>query len=216
VLSQNKNVVGRIHGVVKNHHNLSLDQPIAPTCYQYTKGKGYYLIKTDPANLKDNLAMVEKAFDKNYPNNFFEFYFLDEYFNRQYVNHIQFGKIFGMFTALAIFISCLGLSGLSLYVIKVRTKEIAIRKVLGATVANLLVMLSKEYFRITLAAFLVATPCAYYLIDQWLQGFFYHIAISWWMFVIPGLMILFISILTVSAQSLKTALSKPADKLRNE
>ena len=216
VLSQNKNVVGRIHGVVKNHHNQSLDQPIAPTFYQYTTGKGHYLIKTNPATLKDNLVTVEKAFDKNYPNNFFEFYFLDEYFNRQYTSHIQFGKIFGMFTTFAIFISCLGLSGLSLYVIKVRTKEIALRKVLGATVANLLVMLSKEYLRITLAAFLFATPCAYYLIDQWLQGFSYHIAISWWMFVIPGLMILFISILTVSAQSLKTALSKPADKLRNE
>ena len=128
VLSQNKNIVGRIHGVVKNHHNQSLDQPIAPTFYQYTKGKGYYLIKTNPATLKDNLAVVEKTFDKTYPNNFFEFYFLDEYFNRQYTNHIQFGKIFGVFTMLAIFISCLGLSGLSLYVIKVRTKKLHFEK----------------------------------------------------------------------------------------
>lgn len=216
LLYQNKGIVGRIHGVVKDHHNQSLDHPVAPTFYQYTKGKGYYLVKTDAASLNNDLARVEKAFDKNYPNNFFEFYFLDEYFNRQYVDHIQFGKIFGLFTLLAIFISALGLSGLSLYVIRIRSKEIALRKVLGATVANLLLMLSKEYVRLTVAAFVFSAPFAYYLLDKWLQGFTYHIPISWWMFVIPGLSILFIALLTVTAQSLKTALSEPADKLRSE
>jgi putative ABC transport system permease protein len=216
LLYQNQGIVGRIHGVIKNHHNQSLDLPIAPTSYQYTKGKGYYLVKTDAGSLNNDLARVEKAFDKNYPNNFFEFYFLDEYFNRQYIDHIQFGKAFGLFTLLAIFISALGLSGLSLYGIRVRAKEIALRKVLGATVTNLLMMLSKEYVRLTVVAFLFSAPIAYYLLDKWLQGFTYHIPISWWMFVIPGLSILFIALLTVSAQSLKTALSQPADKLRNE
>ena len=216
LLYQNKNIVGRIHGVVKNHHNHSLDLPIAPTFYQYTKGKGYYLVKTNSASMNDNLALIEKVFDKTYPNNFFEFYFLDEYFNRQYLDHIQFGKVFSLFTMLAIFIACLGLSGLSLYVIKVRAKEIALRKVLGATIANLLLLLSKEYVRLTVVAFLFAAPISYYLIDKWLQGFAYRIPISWWMLVIPGLSILFIAVFTVSAQSLKTALSKPVDKLRNE
>jgi putative ABC transport system permease protein len=216
LLYQNKGIVGRIHGIVKNHHNQSLDVPIAPTFYQYTKGKGYYLVKTDAASLTGDLARVEKAFDKNYPNNFFEFYFLDEYFNRQYIDHIQFGKAFGLFTLLAIFISALGLSGLSVYVTKVRSKEIALRKVLGATVTNLLLMLSKEYVRLTVMAFLFSAPIAYYLLDKWLQGFTYHIPISWWMFVIPGLFILIIALVTVSAQSLKTALSQPADKLRND
>lgn len=216
ILYQNKNIIGRIHGVVKDHHTRSLDLPISPTCYQYTKGKGFYLIKTNPELIKENLAVVEKSFQKNYPNNPFEFYFLDEYFNRQYFDHIQFGKIFGLFTLLAIFISCLGLSGLSLYVIKTRTKEIALRKVLGATVASVLLMLSKEYARLTVGAFVIAAPVAYYLIDQWLQGFSYHIGISWWMLVIPGIFILALAVVTVSVQSLRTALSKPADKLRNE
>jgi putative ABC transport system permease protein len=216
IMYQDNRIVGRIHGVVANHHNHSLDLPISPTFYQYTKGKGYYLMKVEPETVKDNLALVEKSFSKNYPNNPFEFYFLDEYFNRQYVNHIQFGKVFGLFTLLAIFISCLGLSGLSLYVIKIRTKEIALRKVLGATVTNLLLMLSKEYFKLTAIAFFVATPVSYYLISQWLQGFSYHVDISWWMFVIPGVLILAIALFTISAQSLKTALAKPADKLRNE
>ena len=117
---------------------------------------------------------------------------------------------------LAIFISCLGLSGLSLYVIKIRTKEIALRKVLGASVTNLLLMLSKEYVRLTVIAFLVAAPISYLLIQKWLQNFFYRIEISWWMFVIPGVLILGIVLLTISAQSLKTTLSKPAESLRND
>jgi putative ABC transport system permease protein len=216
ILYQNNGVVGRIHGVVKNHHNQSLDVPVPPTYYQYTKGKGYYLVKAQSTSLTDDLKRIEKAFDKNYPNNFFEFYFLDEYFDRQYNDHIQFGKVFGMFTLLAIFIAVLGLSGLTLYVIRVRSKEIALRKVLGASVTNLLLMLSKEYFRLTVAAFIFSAPIGYYALDTWLQGFSYRIPMSGWLLVIPGMAILFIALVTVSAQSLKTALSPPADKLRNE
>ena len=111
--------------------------------------------------------------------------------NRQYLGHIQFGKVFSLFTLLAIFIACLGLSGLGLYVSKVRAKEIALRKVLGATIANLLLLLSKEYVRLTVVAFLFAAPISYYLIDKWLQGVAYRIPISWWMLAIPGLSILF-------------------------
>jgi putative ABC transport system permease protein len=216
IMHHDNDIVGRINGVVKDHHNRSLDSPISPTFYQYTKGKGYYLIKTDPASIKENLAVVQKSFEKHYPNNPFEYYFLDEYFNNQYNDYIQFGRVFALFTMLAIFIACLGLSGLSMYVIKIRTKEIALRKVLGATVANLLLMLSKEYLKLTIIAFVLATPIAYYFIDQWLQSFSYHIKIAWWMFVIPGLLIFSITLLTVSAQSLKTALSNPAESLRND
>jgi putative ABC transport system permease protein len=216
IIYHDADIVGKIQGVVKDHHNRSLDNPIAPTFFQYTKGKGFYLIKTAEASVKENIALVQKSFEKHYPNNPFEYYFLDEYFNKQYNEHIQFGKVFALFTALAIFIACLGLSGLSMYVIKIRTKEIALRKVLGATVSTLLLMLSKEYVKLTVVAFVLATPIAYYLIDQWLQTFSYHIEIAWWMFVIPGVMVLAITLLTVSAQSLKTALSKPTESLRTE
>ena len=216
IIYHHDDIVGKINGVIKDHHTRSLDNPITPTFYEYTKGKGFYLIKSSPETLSENLDLIKKAFKVHYPNNPFEYYFLDEYFNNQYDSHVRFGKIFGLFTALAIFIACLGLSGLSMYVIKIRTKEIALRKVLGATVSTLLLMLSKEYVKLTVVAFVLATPMAYYLIDQWLQTFSYHIEISWWMFVIPGVMVLAITLLTVSAQSLKTALSKPAENLRTE
>jgi len=216
LLYQNNNLVGRIHGVVADHHNQALDVPISPTFYQYTKGKGFYLLKANPQVITGNLAAIEKIFDKNYPNNVFEFYFLDEYFNRQYFDDIRFGKVFGLFTMLAIFTSCLGLAGMSLYAVKVRQKEIALRKVLGATVTNLLAMLSREHIKLTFAAFLLATPVSYYLVGTWLQRFAYHISITWWMFAVPGVVILTVALVTVGAQSLKTALSKPVDGLRNE
>jgi putative ABC transport system permease protein len=216
IIYHDADIVGRINGVVKDHHNQSLDNPIAPAFFEYTKGKGYYLIKGEPTSTKENLDLIKNSFIKNYPNYPFQYYFLDEQFNKQYNDHIRFGTVFGLFTMLAIFISCLGLSGLSMYVIKVRTKEIALRKVLGASVANLLLMLSKEYVRLTVVAFVVAAPISYFLIQKWLQNFFYRIEIAWWMFVIPGVLILAVALITVSAQSLKTALSKPADSLRNE
>lgn len=216
IIYHDEDIVGRIKGVVKDHHNQSLDNPIAPAFFQYTKGKGYYLVKGELASAKETINMAEKSFRKNYSNYPFQYYFLDEQFNKQYNDDIRFGTVFGLFTMLAIFISCLGLSGLSMYVIKIRTKEIALRKVLGASVLNLLLMLSKEYVRLTVMAFIVAAPISYLLIEKWLQNFFYRIEISWWMFVIPGVLILGIALLTVSAQSLKTALSKPAESLRNE
>lgn len=216
IIYHDADVVGRIKGIVKDHHNQSLDNPIAPAFFQYTKGKGYYLVKGAPASTKGNLDVIKKAFIKNYPNYPFQYYFLDEQFNKQYNDHIRFGTVFGLFTVLAIFIACLGLSGLSMYVIKIRAKEIALRKVLGASVTNLLFMLSKEYVRLTVAAFVVAAPISYLLIQKWLQNFFYRIEIAWWMFIIPGMLILIIALFTVTAQSLKTALSKPADSLRNE
>jgi putative ABC transport system permease protein len=216
IIYHDQDIVGRIKGVVTDHHNQSLDNPIAPAFFQYTKGKGYYLVKADPASAKETINLAEKLFKKNYPNYPFQYYFLDEQFNKQYNDHIRFGTVFGLFTMLAIFISCLGLSGLSMYVIKIRTKEIALRKVLGASVTNLLLMLSKDYVRLTVIAFVVAAPISYFLIEKWLQNFFYRIEIAWWMFVIPGVLVLAIALITVSAQSLKTALSKPADSLRNE
>jgi putative ABC transport system permease protein len=216
IFYHDKDIVGRIKGVVRDHHNASLDKPIAPTFFQYTKGKGYYLVKVNPLTVTDNLAEIKATFTKHYPNNPFDYYFLDDFFNNQYNEHVQFGRVFGFFTVLAIVIACLGLFGLTLYIVKIRTKEIALRKVLGATVFNLLTMLSKEYVRLTVVACIVAVPVSYFLIDEWLSSFTYHIGIAWWMFVIPGIFVLIIALVTVSVQSLKVALSKPAENLRNE
>lgn len=216
ILYHDQQIIGRIKGIVKDHHNRSLDNAIMPTFFQYTKGKGYYLIKSNPLSVGQNLDKMRSAFVKHYPNYPFEYFFLDEYFNKQYAENIRFGKVFGFFTSMAIVIACLGLSGLTLYVIKLRSKEIALRKVLGAGLINLLVMLSKEYVRLTVVAFIVAAPIAYYLIENWLNRFSYHIDISWWMFVVPGLAVLVLALLIVSVQSLKTVISNPVNALRNE
>ena len=216
IIYHDNDIVGKINGVVKDHHNQSLDKPISPNIFQFTKGKGYYLVKGDLASAEKNLALVKNAFFKNYPNYPFEYYFLDEQFNKQYRDHIRFGTIFGIFTSLTIFIAILGLSGLSMYAIRLRLKEMALRKVLGATVFNLLTMLSKEYVRLTVASFIVAVPLSYMLMEKWLQNFYYRIDIVWWMFAIPGVLILFIALLTVGVQSISTAMANPVDSLRNE
>ena len=216
IIYHDNDIVGKINGVVKDHHNQSLDKPISPNIFQFTKGKGYFLVKGDMATSKGNLALVKQAFEKNYQNYPFEYYFLDEQFNKQYSDNIRFGTVFGIFTTLTIFIAVLGLSGLSMYVIRTRVKELALRKVLGASVIDLLALLSREYIRLTVAAFIVAVPVSYLLMQKWLQNFFYRIEIEWWMFAIPGAMILSIALLTVGAQSLRTALANPVESLRNQ
>jgi putative ABC transport system permease protein len=216
IIYHDNNIVGQINGVVSDHHNQSLDKPISPNIFQFTKGKAYYLVKGDIASSKGNVAIVKQAFEKTYQNYPFEYYFLHEQFNKQYNEHIRFGKVFAIFTTLTIFIAILGLSGLSIYVIRTRVKELALRKILGASIFNLLNMLSREYIKLTLVAFVVAVPVSYLLMQKWLQNFFYRIDIEWWMFAIPGAMILSIALLTVGAQSIRTALANPVESLRNE
>lgn len=216
IIYHDNDIVGKITGVVRDHHNHSLDKPISPNIFQFTLGKGYYLVKGDVASSKGNLDLIKTTFEKHYQNYPFEYYFLDEQFNKQYKDHIRFGTIFGIFTSLTIFIAVLGLSGLSMYAIRMRVKELALRKVIGASVFNLLSMLSKDYTRLTLGAFVVAAPLSYLLITKWLENFYYRIEIEWWMFAVPGAGILLIALLTVSAQSITTALANPVESLRNE
>jgi putative ABC transport system permease protein len=217
ILYQDASTRGRIQGVVKDHHTRSLDNPIAPIAYQYAREKNYFLIKPDPAtDAAQAVTLVAQAFKKNMSNAPFEFYFLDEQFNQQYNAYIRFGKMFATFTLLAILTACLGISGLTLYTIRVRTREIALRKVLGATVPNLLSLFYSEYVKLTLVAFIVAAPLAYYGIGAWLSSFPYHMAMHWWLFVVPGVLVLTITLLTVSLQSLQTALSNPVKGLRSE
>jgi putative ABC transport system permease protein len=216
IISQNDRIVGRIRGVTKDHHQRSADNPITPMIFQFTKGRSYILVKTDPAALTASLDIISKAVEKYFPNNPFEYYFLDEQFNRQYNDYIRFGNVFGIFTLLAIFISCLGLSGLSMYIIRIRTKEIAIRKVLGASISHLLFMLSKEYVTLISMALVIAMPIAYYGMSRWLSGFAYAIEIQWWLFLLPGILVMAMAWGTISLQSLKTMFTNPTESLRSE
>ena len=159
---------------------------------------------------------VQISWNQIYPNDPFDHFFLDEHFNDQYESEQRLGRISIIFAAFAIFIACLGLFGLASYIITTRTKEIGIRKVLGASVSGIVALLSKDFLKLVLLSFVVATPIVWFLMQKWLQGFAYHIEIKWWIFALAGLTITSIALLTVSAQSIKAALSDPIESLRNE
>lgn len=142
--------------------------------------------------------------------------FADEQFDLQYRNDERFGTLFGLFAALAIFIACLGLFGLAAFTAQKRTKEIGVRKVLGASVGGLVALLSKDFLGLVLAAFVIAAPEAYYVMNRWLEDFAYHIDMSWPIFLLAGLTALGIALLTVSYQSIKAALANPVKSLRYE
>lgn len=214
IIYQNDFIKGKVTGVVRDHHHRSADHAITPMIFQFTRGKSYYLVKTS-ASL-GNIQFIEKVYKKHFANNPFEYFFLDDHFKIQYRGFERFGNSFMLFTILAIFIACLGLSGLTLYMVRVRSKEIALRKVLGASVAHLIMMVSREYALLLAGAFIVAAPFAWYVIQQWLRGFAYHVDLHWTMLIIPGLLTLVIAWITIAAQSLKTMLKNPTESLRTE
>ena len=167
-------------------------------------------------HLPETIGHVQKAWNASFPGNPFEYYFLDDYFNRQYSNDQKFGQLFTTFASLAILISCLGLFGLSSYTASQRIKEIGIRKVLGASVTNITAMLSIDFLRLVLLSIGIATPLTWLIMYGWLQSYAYRSPIQWWIFVVAGLIALFIALLTVSFQAIKSALTNPVKSLRSE
>ncbi|HSV10135.1 MAG TPA: FtsX-like permease family protein, partial [Hanamia sp.] len=140
----------------------------------------------------------------------------DESFGRQYKADILFGKVFGVFAFLAILIACFGLLGLSAYNVLQRTKEIGIRKVLGANVSGIVKLISKDFLKLVFISILIATPIAWWAMNKWLQGFAYRINIAWWVFALAGALALLIALITVSFQSVKAAVANPVKSLRSE
>jgi putative ABC transport system permease protein len=151
-----------------------------------------------------------------FPGNLFDYYFIDDQFNALYKSDLLFGKVFALFAGFAIFIACLGLLGLSLFTTAQRTKEIGVRKVLGASVSNIIFLLSKDFVRLIIISFLIATPVAWMVMRNWLDGFAYRIPISWWIFPCAGLLAVFIALGTVSFQTMKAAQMNPVKSLRSE
>src|SRR5690606_18125280 len=172
---------GKIVGVIKDFHYRSLQQQITPLSMRIEQGNMDYLsVSLNTSNLQSTLATIEKAYQSTIPNQPYSYYFLDEFFDRQYKSEEKFGTLFLNFSLLAIFISCLGLLGLASYSTMQRTKEIGIRKVLGASVPNILNLLSIDFLKLVLISFLVAVPVAAYFMHKWLDDFAYKIIISWW------------------------------------
>ena len=208
---------GTIVGVVKDFHFRSLQTQIKPLSMRI-EPDGCNLISANVRmkDLKTTIAAIESKWKTTIPYRPFSYYFADEFFDRQYRGEERFGKLFFNFAVLAIFISCLGLLGLASYSTLQRTKEIGIRKVLGASVTGIVNLLSREFLQLVLIAFLIATPISWYFMAKWLKDFDYRIDIQWWIFVLAGVMAFLIAFLTISFQAIKAAVMNPVKSLRTE
>ena len=205
-----------ILGVLKDYHHLGLRQPIDPIIFYPTKDIHYFTVTLTADEIQSKMANLETVYKKSFPNNPFDFFFADENFNRQYKSELQYGNIFTSASMLAIFIACLGLFGLATFTAEARTKEIGIRKVLGASVTQIVKLLSKDFILLVILGIVIATPIAYYLANKWLQDFAYRIDLEWWIFALAGIVAIVIALLTVSYQSIKAALANPVKSLRTE
>ena len=207
-------------GVTKNYHQESLKSSIQQVIFNPVNTSNtnirFFSVKIDGANINETIENIKNKWDEIFLTKPFEFEFLDEAFNAQYKAEIQFGKVFGMFTFLAIAISCLGLFGLASYSSTRRTKEIGIRKVVGASLVDILFMLVKDFTKWVLLANIIAWPVAYILMNRWLQDFAYHVNVSWWIFVTAGGVALLIALTAVSYQTVKAVLSNPVNAIKYE
>jgi putative ABC transport system permease protein len=176
----------------------------------------FYSIKFQTANVPHTIHEVEKVWNAHFGESPFSYFFLDDLFDAQYKSGARFGRVFGMFALLAIIIACFGLLSLSAYNVLQRTKEIGIRKVLGASVQNIIYLLSKEFLILVCIAFVVSVPVAWWVMHTWLQDFAYRITIAWWIFGVAGVIAFVIALSTVSFQAVKAALLNPVKSLRIE
>jgi ABC-type antimicrobial peptide transport system permease subunit len=210
-------VKAKIVGVIKDFNSASLQQPLQPILIASNK-EVYNIvgIKLKPGNISDGLKNIERIWSSVYPEYVFEYEFLDKKIADFYSNENKLSSLYKIFAALAIFLSCLGLFGLASFMAVQRIKEVGIRKVLGASVKNVVYLFSKEFIVLIGIAFIIASSVAYYFMKQWLQGYTYRIDMSWWIFISAGLISLFIALITVSSQAIKAAVANPVKTLRSE
>ncbi len=210
-------VVFTVIGVVKDFNYFSLRNKVDPLVMWLDPGEcQYLLLRIAPLGIGSTLDIVKKTWDSVLPTHPFEYGFLANYLEKQYGNEEQNEHLLVLFSLVAVVIACLGLLGLTLHTTEQRIKEIGVRKVLGASVADIVFALSKESIRLVVIAALVAWPTAYYFMSRWLQNFAYRISLSVWIFVLSGLIVFFIAMLTLSFQVIKAGISNPVDALRYE
>ncbi len=209
-------IKGTIIGVVKDFNFKPIQQPIEPLVLRLNKYGGYIFVRTKPGSTDQTIKSLEKICQQLNPAYPFEYSFLDEDLANLYKGEQRIGSLFNIFAILAIFISCLGLYGLSAFIAEQRTKEIGVRKTLGASVFNIVYLLSSNFTRVILIAIVIAVPISWYAIHQWLQGFAYHVEIGWGIFALGAFSALFIAWCTVSFESVKSAVANPVKSLRSE
>ena len=173
-------------------------------------------MRIQTANLNETIEHVKSSWNKAFPGNPFEYFFLDDYFNQQYKNERQFGAFFSSFVVLALFIGCLGLLGLSAYAASQRTREIGIRKVLGSSEGGIFLLLSKEYVKLITLAILISIPLVYFTMNRWMETFSYRTSISAGIFAVAGGTVLLLSLSTVTFQTWRAARANPVDSIRRD
>jgi putative ABC transport system permease protein len=207
-------------GVLKDFHQQSLKEEYEPHIYRFAPtGRGrltVYAVKINTQNINESIENIKLHWAQFFPGNPFEFFFLDEYYDQQYRSDETFGNIFGMFAGLAIFITVLGIFGLASFNAVQRIKEIGIRKVLGASVSGIQLLLARDFIRLLVISFIIAIPLSYYGLNIWLQDFANRMSLNVWLFLIPFVLVSMITLLTVGYQTTKAALTNPADSLRDE
>ncbi|WPP50207.1 ABC transporter permease [Catalinimonas niigatensis] len=208
---------GEIIGVVKNFNYASLHYEVDPMFIEYRPTwVGTMLIKMEGSDPQQTVAQIEDKLNTMLPGTQMLYSFIDEEMQEMYLAENNMKKMLLMFSVLAIIIACLGLFGLTAYTVAQRSKEIGIRKVLGASLGSIVFLLSKDYLKLITLAFVVAVPVANYFLREWLQSFAYHIPMIWWMYTLPGVLVLIIALLAVSGQSLKAASANPVESLKDE
>jgi len=205
-----------IVGVVKDYHHQSLRQAIDPIIFLPRAYTGNTMVLLPTNQIQANMKQLERLYRQTFPGNPFEYFFVDETFDKQYAAEKQYGLLFFLASGLAILISCLGLFGLATFSVEQKTKEIGIRKVLGASVSNIVTLISKDFLLLVIIAFVIATPIAWWAANQWLQDFAYRAELSWWIFGIAGVLAGLIAVLTVSFQAIRAAVANPVESLKNE
>jgi putative ABC transport system permease protein len=210
-------IKGTITGVMKDFHFASMRKKIEPAVFMFHPQAGWMIyIKTTGNNAHQAIAATQQVWNQYNQGIPFNYTFLDESFNQLYKSEEQTGSLFNIFASIAIIISCLGLFGLATYSAQVKTREIGIRKVLGASVAGIVRLLAVEFMLLIGVAIVIATPLAWYAMNKWLQDFAYRIDMQWWVFIISGASAIIIAFLTVGFQSVKAALANPVKSLRSE
>ena len=206
-----------IVGVIGDYHQMSLKQEPIPLLYRYLPASDdFFAMKINPDQVDEALDELKSKFDEFFPGNPFNYFFLDVFYDRQYRIEKQIFVAVGVFSLVAILIAALGLFGLSSYTTIQRTKEIGIRKVNGASVKRILLLLSREFLDLILLAVVIATPITWWLISKWMDGYPYQAGIQWGIFVLTGLFVVVFALIAVAIQTVRAANSNPAQSLKYE
>lgn len=203
-------------GVVKNFNFKSLHSPVEGMAIRLGDFGDNLAVRVQPGNHLSTLTKIEQLWMENLPTLPFEYSFLDEDYERMFQKEARMSTIFSIFSFLAIVIACLGLFGLAAYTAEQRTKEIGIRKAMGASSSSVVGLLTREFTKLILISFVIATPLAWYLMKGWFSAFAYRTSMGVWPFIVAGLIALLIAWFTVSYQSIKAAIANPVDSLRDE